>query len=251
MTTWVLRLIIANVIVFLLTTTSPGLVDRFILVPSLVLFKPWTIVTYMFLHASFGHIFFNMLALFFFGPRLEMVLGGTKFLLLYFISGISGGILSFFFTPNAAILGASGAVYGVMLGFAYYWPTEPIYIWGILPVQARWLVVVMTALSLYGGLGSEGGDIAHIAHLGGFAGGYIYLSVLRRISERNKIVAEVKMPAPSENDIHRWSTIPREKLHSVNREELDRILEKLKVQGIGTLTFQERAFLDRFSQMSS
>jgi membrane associated rhomboid family serine protease len=249
MTNWVLRLIIANVIVFLLTMSSPALVERLILVPSLIILKPWTIITYMFLHASFGHIFFNMLALFFFGPRLEILLGGTRFLLLYFISGISGGILSFFFTPHAAILGASGAVYGVMMGFAYYWPTEPIYVWGILPVQSRWLVVIMTVLSLYGGFGSDGGGIAHFAHLGGFVGGYLYLAILKRIDERENVVSEIKLPSPSESDLNRWSTIPREKLHTVNRDELDRILEKLKSKGISTLTFQERAFLDRFSQM--
>ncbi len=129
MTKWVLRLIIANTMVFLLSMSTPTIVERLILVPVLIVQQPWTIVTYMFLHASFSHIFFNMLALFFFGPRLELVLGGQKFLLLYFISGMTGGVLSFFFTPHAAILGASGAVYGVMMGFAYFWPTESIYIW--------------------------------------------------------------------------------------------------------------------------
>jgi membrane associated rhomboid family serine protease len=250
MTSWVLRLIIANVFVFLLTMSSPAIVDNWVFVPALILLRPWTIITYMFLHASFGHIFFNMLALFFFGPRLEIVLGGKKFLLLYFISGISGGLLSFFFTPHAAILGASGAVYGVMMGFAFFWPTEPMYIWGILPVQSRWLIVFMTLLSLYGGFGADGGGIAHFAHLGGFLGGYLYLRINRRMSEQHLVPAETKLPSLSETDLARWSNIPREKLHQVNREELDRILDKIKSNGIGTLTFQERAFLDRFSQIS-
>ena len=251
MTNWVLRLIVANVIVFLLTMSAPALVDHLVFVPSLILLRPWTIITYMFLHANFGHIFFNMLALFFFGPRLELVLGGTKFLLLYFISGISGGVLSCFFTPHVAILGASGAVYGVMMGFAYLWPTEPIYIWGILPVQARWLVIIMTILSLYGGFGAGGDDVAHFAHLGGFLGGYLYLRMDRQRSMSPATSAQPTMPSPSDTDVSRWSNIQRDRLHQVNREELDRILEKIRTKGIVTLTFQERAFLDRFSQMSS
>ncbi len=249
MTSWVLRLIVANVIVFLVTMSSPLLVDQLVFVPALVLERPWTIITYMFLHANFGHIFFNMLALFFFGPRLEMVLGGAKFLWLYFISGITGGVLSCFFTPHVAILGASGAVYGVMMGFAYFWPTEPIYIWGLLPVQSRWLVVVMTLLSLYGGFGTGGGGVAHFAHLGGFLGGYLYLRMDRQRSMRSTPASETRLPSPSDTDVSRWSTIPRDRLHQVNREELDRILEKIKTKGVDTLTFQERAFLDRFSQV--
>src|SRR5438105_718979 len=153
MTPWVLRLIIANLVFFFITTASPALMSLLTFVPAYILLRPWTLVTYMFLHGGMGHIFFNMLSLFFFGPRLELVLGGQRFLLLYFISGIAGALLSFVFTPFASIIGASGAVFGVMLGFAYYWPREPIYVWGIFPIQARWLVMGMTALSIYGGIG--------------------------------------------------------------------------------------------------
>ncbi len=249
MTKWVLRLIIANTMVFLLSMSTPTIVERLILVPVLIVQQPWTIVTYMFLHASFSHIFFNMLALFFFGPRLELVLGGQKFLLLYFISGMTGGVLSFFFTPHAAILGASGAVYGVMMGFAYFWPTESIYIWGIFPIQARYLIVIMTLLSLFGGFGFGEGGVAHFAHLGGFAGGYVYLAIDRRRSIRARASLEPTISTPSESDMKRWATIQRDKLHEVNREELDRILEKLHSTGVGSLSQNERAFLDRFSQM--
>src|ERR1041385_5898318 len=137
MTPWVIRLIIANVLMFVASSASPEITEKLMLVPVLALSHPWTLVTYMFLHAGMGHIFFNMLSLFFFGPRLEMKLGGINFLWLYFISGIMGGLLSFVFTSYTPIIGASGAVYGVMLGFARYWPREPLYIWGVLPVEAR------------------------------------------------------------------------------------------------------------------
>src|SRR6185436_3814100 len=131
MTTWVLRLIVANVVFMLMTTISPPMVSALRFVPALALNSPWTIITYMFLHGGIGHIFFNMLALFFFGPRMEAELGGNKFLGLYFTSGIAAALVSSIFSYHTPIIGASGAVYGVMLGFAYYWPREPIYIYGV------------------------------------------------------------------------------------------------------------------------
>jgi membrane associated rhomboid family serine protease len=246
MTRWVLRLIVANVLVFIVSSASPGVAQAFALVPARILLQPWTLITYMFLHANFAHIFFNMLALFFFGPRLEYELGEKNFVLLYFASGISGGLLSFFFMPYTPIIGASGAVYGIMLGFAYYWPRERIFIYGILPVQARILVIVMTALSLYGGLGLSSDNVAHFAHLGGFLGGYLFLRLTDRRSRIRHPVVEQAAPV-REEDFARWKNIPRDRLHQVNREELDRIMAKLSSGGVDSLTLTERSFLDRFS----
>lgn len=245
MTRWVTRLIIANVVMFALTTLRPALTSALMLVPALVIIRPWTLVTYMFLHGGLWHLVFNMLGLFFFGPRLELELGGRQFLWLYFISGIMGAVLSFV-TPFTAIIGASAAVFGVLIGFALYWPREPIYIWGILPIEARLLVVIMTLLSLFGGF-SRGSGIAHFAHLGGFAGGFLYLRWLERHSRAAKFRAQFDVPSPRRADIERWAKIRREDLHEVNRAEFDRIREKLKVYGDENLTADEISFLDRFS----
>src|SRR5690606_26513181 len=95
MTTWVQRLIIANVVVFVLTLSLRELYAALAFVPAAVFLRPWTLITYMFVHANLGHIFFNMLGLFFFGPRLELRLGSRSFLWLYFLSGIGGGLLHF------------------------------------------------------------------------------------------------------------------------------------------------------------
>ncbi len=247
MTPWVLRLIIANVVMFILTSLSPALTTQLMFVPVLVLYKPWTLITYMFLHAGFAHIFFNMLALFFFGPRLELTIGSKHFLWLYCISGIMGAILSIFFSPHTAIVGASGAVYGVMLGFAFHWPTEPIYIYGILPIQARWLVVIMTGLSLFGGFGGMSDGTAHFAHLGGFLGGYLYLKLMTANSRAARFQRQFEKPEVSSADIERWKTISREQLHPVNREEFDRLNNKINTNGVQSLTAGERDFLDRFS----
>jgi membrane associated rhomboid family serine protease len=242
MNSWTMRLIAANVVVYLLTMLAPGLVAAMMLVPADLLLRPWTAVTYMFMHAGVSHILFNMLGLFFFGPRLELELGGKRFLWLYFISGFTGAALSYI-TPHAAIVGASGAIYGVFLGFAYFWPRERIFIWGVFPVEARWLVLIMTALSLFG----VGSGIAHYAHLGGFLGAYLYLKWLDKRSPQALMLKAMTPPPPTRNMLERWAAIDREKLHEVNRAELDRIRLKLSTDGPGGLTPQERAFLDRFS----
>jgi membrane associated rhomboid family serine protease len=243
-----MRIILANVVMFALSMLAPGLMRATMLVPAESLLRPWTLVTYMFMHAGFGHILFNMLGLFFFGPRLEAELGGKRFLWLYFISGLAGGFLSFFFTPYSPIVGASGAVYGVFLGFAYFWPRERIFLWGILPVESRWLVVGMTLLSLFGGFGGDGSNIAHFAHLGGFLGAFLYLKWLDKRSPQALMMRTMAPPAPGRSALERWSKINRESLHEVNRAELDRIREKITTQGAASLSVQEIDFLERFSQ---
>jgi membrane associated rhomboid family serine protease len=244
MTRWVLRLIVANVIVFLLQQARASVTQELVFVPVLLFAKPWTLITYMFLHGNLSHILFNMLGLLFFGPRLEIQLGERDFLLLYFISGIVAGLVSFV-TPYTPILGASGAVYGVFLGFAYYWPRENIYIWGVLPVQARFMVAFMTALSLFGGFGFTSDNVAHFAHLGGFLGGFLFVKFLDR---KKKVIDQIVsiLPPP---DTSKWRSIDRTKLHEVNRTELDRILDKINASGFNSLSMSEREFLDRFSSI--
>lgn len=258
MTPWVARLITANAAMALVEWyLLPGLRGVLAFRPALALVQPWTAVTYMFLHADLGHLFFNMLALYFFGPQLEARLGGTRFLRLYLLSGVAGAILSLVFVPLGQafipIVGASGAVYGVQLGFARHWPRVPIYIWGIAPIEARWLIVFMTLLSLYGGFTGAGGNVAHFAHLGGFLGGWLYL---RRLERRRVVRAVASAGGPARRDgrneraaLERWSRIRREELHEVNRAEVDRLMEKISTRGVGSLTPGERDLLDRFSTL--
>jgi membrane associated rhomboid family serine protease len=250
MTPWVARLIFLNVLMYGLTLIVPGLGDALMFVPALILSRPWTIVTYMFLHGGLGHIFFNMFALFFFGPRIEARLGSRRFLGLYFASGIMGGLLSFT-SPMIGVIGASGAVYGVMFAFAYYWPREVVHIWGVLPVEIRWLVAGLTVFSLISGVGGGGDGIAHFAHLGGMAGAWLYLKVMERTSGARRFQARATAAPPSPTStsaIARWSHISREGLHPVNLEELDRVMAKLQREGVARLTDGEKEFLERFSK---
>lgn len=251
MTPWVTRLLIANAAMYLVTRTFPMVLPSLVLVPITLPSRPWTAVTYMFLHANFIHILFNMLVLYFFGPMLEMRLGSRRFLGLYFVSGIVAALVSLFFTPRAIIVGASGAVYGIMLGFARFWPRQQILIWGILPIQARWLVVVMTALSLYAGFSGSRDGVAHFAHLGGFLGGLLYLLWIEWRSPARRFKRKAEAGAPPVRDADsvaaRWQSIRREQIHPLNREEVDRILDKVSRMGPSSLTIDERATLDRFA----
>ena len=245
MNSWTSRLILANVVMFVLTSVRHDIMTSLMFVPSLTLARPWTVVTYMFLHEGTFHILFNMLGLLFFGPRLEAEMGNRDFLLLYFMSGITGALLSCI-TPYVAIVGASGAVYGVLLAYARFWPRDRLLIWGIVPIEARYLVVIMTVLSIFGGI-SGTGNIAHFAHLGGFLGGYLFLRFREWRLPSRQLKGQFTPPPVNRNTVERWRRINRTALHEVNRTEYDRIMSKIETQGIQSLSEDERAFLDRFS----
>lgn len=251
MTPWVTRLLAANVVMFFITMIFPMLGWVLGFRPSVALLRPWTIVTYMFLHAGLAHLIFNMIGLYFFGPRVEERLGGRQFLGLYFVSGIAGALLSVPFSPNALIVGASGALFGIFLAFARYWPRALIYIWGVLPLEAWLFVALMTILSLGSGIMGAAQGVAHFAHLGGFVGGFLYLKWIELRSPARRFKARAAGPArrPSGRAAaERLSRINREDLHEVNRAELDRILDKIRENGVASLTPEEREWLERFSQ---
>lgn len=245
MTPVVRLLLAANFAAFMLQAAFP-LVDYFgVFVPRLVLVRPWTLVTYMFLHGGFTHILFNMLSLFFFGPRVEDRMGSKRFAVMYFLAGITGALLSMLVQPGAALVGASAGVFGVMLCFAHYWPDYIINIWGVIPVKARLLVILTTVIAIGSGIGGGGGNIAHFAHLGGYAGAYLYLRWLERGRHQWK-KQTTAVPAPVAKRIEDWRQIDLTKIHSVNRDQVKQLLDKIAADGIGALTPQERLFLSNF-----
>lgn len=261
MTPWVQRLLLANLVVF--AAQALGQLDLRVLelVPSMVLLRPWTLVTYMFLHAGLGHLLPNALMLFFFGPRLEERLGSRRFIWFYLACGVAGAVLSlvlYFFAPFSAMVGASGAVLGVVAGFARYWPRDEIYIMGVLPLQARTLALLMVMWSVFAGVTGAQANVAHFAHLGGLVAGWALLQTWER-QRRARLLTPVTQvrassaagPAPAEEDIlRRWKAIPRERLHEINREELDLLLKKVNKMGVRALSASERAFLDRISDLA-
>ena len=247
MTPVVRALLIANIILFFLQKTVMGPYEVFLVFqPRYILRLPWTLVTYMFLHGDLMHILFNMLSLFFFGPRVESRMGSRHFTIMYFLAGTVGALLSMLLSPNAALIGASAGVFGVMMGFAHYWPHEVIYIWGIIPVPARLLVILTTIMAYWMGV-TGGGNVAHFAHLGGYAGAFVYLLWLdRRKGAFRKVATDAPAEIVQKVDSGRWKAIDVQKVHQVNRDEVNRILDKINAQGIGALTPEERLFLSNF-----
>lgn len=258
-TPWVKRLLIANTVVFVITLIVPALVRLLAFVPAEILVRPWTALTYMFVHASFFHLLFNMLALFFFGPPLEERWGGEEFLKFYLITGFSGAVLSLFF-PHMAIVGASGAIYGIMVAFAMYWPENPIYIWGIFPVKAKWLVGFLVGFSVFASVtGGGGSGVAHLAHLGGALAAFAYLKSSWAPSEWGapprarrprswKVLSSGSEPPRKETSRTKPAQPPSAADTHRTLDEVDRILEKISSEGLSSLTEEERQYLDEASR---
>lgn len=180
-------IVIANVAAFLVSLVLPAITLTFGLRPADIFGRlhVWQPVTYMFLHAGIFHILFNMLALWMFGVELERMWGSRYFVKYYFVCGIGAAMTTVLlsFVPGtfgeqlyySLTIGASGAVYGVLLAYALYFPNRPILLYFIFPIPAKYFVAIMGAISLLSSMSGPGGGIAHTTHLGGLVAGYLYL----------------------------------------------------------------------------
>ncbi|MEO8681645.1 MAG: rhomboid family intramembrane serine protease [Vicinamibacterales bacterium] len=182
-------LISVNVGVYLVNLLVPAITLRLGLQPQAVFTQLalWQPVTYMFLHdtSGVGHILINMLSLWMFGTELERTWGTRFFVKYYFITGIGAALttllLSLFSDSvyYSVTVGASGAIYGLLLGYGMYFPNRPIYMYFVFPIPAKYFVMIIGAIAFLSSLGGPGGGIAHTAHLGGLVVGYLYLKGLR------------------------------------------------------------------------
>ena len=141
-------------------------------------FLPWQIFTYMFMHANFMHLFFNMLALWMFGMELENLWGSKKFLFYYLMCGVGAALANLFIAPLfgniGPTVGASGSIYGVLVAFGYIFPNRNIYLYFFIPLKAKYLILLYMAIEVFS-LSNSSSNIAHAAHLGGAVVGFIYL----------------------------------------------------------------------------
>jgi membrane associated rhomboid family serine protease len=141
----------------------------------------WELASYLFLHWGFLHLIFNMFALWMFGSDLESLWGRQKFLFYYFLTGIGAGLFDVALyaispaTTGAATVGASGAIYGLLLAYGMLFPDRPIFLYFIIPVKAKWFVLIMGVIELVSSFGTPGSGISHVAHLGGMLFGFLYL----------------------------------------------------------------------------
>lgn len=182
-----LKLVIINVLVFFLTEfIYPRSVYYLAMIPSFVLHGyVWQLFTYMFVHGGFSHVLFNMLGLYIFGSMVERRIGSREFLLFYLLTGTLSGIFSFvaylLAGVNVVLVGASGALYAVMLMFAVLYPYAVVYVFGLIPMRAPLLVAVYFVIELVSQLTGLNGGVAHLTHLGGLLFAYLYCLVRMRI----------------------------------------------------------------------
>ena len=266
MTPWVKRLLLLTFGVFVVVNMM-GLVpwawvrDTFGFSARSFLRHPWSVVTYMFVHGGFMHVFFNMLILFFFGPPLERAWGGREFVRFYLICGIGAALTSFLLIRVVGfptVIGASGALYGVLLAFALKWPDARVYIWFVFPLKVKYLVGFMVLMDFWATLNAgrgAGGGVATWAHLGGAATAWIYLKYgdrievrLRRMSPRRARLGVESGRADSGDRGRAERKRTSRRVDGDTLDEVDRILDKIRDSGIESLTPKERAYLDDMSR---
>lgn len=266
-TPWIKRLLIANTAVFLIlvligAARASWVVLHFGFSLSGLLTHPWSPLTYMFLHGGFWHLAMNMLGLFFFGPPLEREWGSRFFIKYYLLCGLGGALAGVLLSPwidAGLMIGASGAIFGVLLAFALNWPNAPIYIWGIFPVLAKWFVTALGVMTLLAMMSGGGGNVAHWAHLGGLATGWVLLKFGDRISrtsqrlffKERKAAVTVEKGGAAKRSPRKEPRVKKRRRRDVGGDaldEVDRVLDKIREHGMDSLTDEERAFLNEMSR---
>ena len=287
MTSAVQALIAINVVILFLQMTivpsdamQSALGFSFASAPS----RWWTVLTYMFVHHDFWHLFWNVYALFIFGPRLEHLWGTKKFTFFYLLSGLGGLICySLFFRDSGALLlGASGAIFGVMGAYALQWPKQEVYLFWVLPMRVLTLVLLLVGFNLAMGVfGLMGGgtNVAYFAHLGGFIVAWLYMRTPPSVSieQLRQRISQVPDTEDPPRAIPRALPRSRERVEEVDEivakskaiaakrpaaitpgrkaaprdlkaEDVNRVLDKISAEGLDSLTSEERGILEEMSR---
>jgi membrane associated rhomboid family serine protease len=239
----------------------------------------WTVVTYMFVHAWLAHLAFNMFTLWMFAPRLEQEWGTRPFVLFYLWCGVGGGIAHLIFAQHSAVIGASGAISGVLVAYAIRWPDEEVYLFGVIPMKSRWLILAMLGMNTIFAL-SPNSRIDWTAHVGGMAFGWIFLKLYSaggisrvkgwvsavpdepedmpravprgRQPTRDRSSGVDEVVARSNAIVLRESKplqhVPRQETPKEYAAKVNRVLDKISQQGIASLTRDERRLLEEMSR---
>ena len=239
----------------------------------------WTIVTYMFVHAWLAHLAFNMFTLWMFGPRVEHAWGTRAFVQFYLWCGLGGAVAHLLFAQNSAVIGASGAISGVLIAYALHWPDDEVYLFGVIPMKSRWLIAAMIAMNIIFALSPSSG-IDWTAHVGGMAFGWLFLkfyslggldrvrgwvssvpdeseemprAVPRRRSsmrDRGRSVDEVvaRSNAVVLRERKPLQHAPKQETPQEYATRVNQVLDKISQQGIGSLSRDERRLLEDMSR---
>ncbi len=269
-------LLILNAAVFLVQTMTSNLLIGgipaenyltyyFALMPLGQGFNLWQLITYQFMHGSFFHIFFNMFMLWMFGMEIENYWGAKKFLVFYLLCGVVAGLFQLILAPMFAggvgpTIGASGAVFGVMVAFAMFFPDRYIFIYFLLPIKAKYLIVILIVFEFMSV--GEMSIVAHLAHIGGALTGFIFIlldknyhfnfdrifSGFKRSSMKQSSSFRYKSPFRKDSDVedagfHDIDDSRKQDLNGIAQEEIDRILDKISEGGYQNLTEREKKIL--------
>jgi len=271
------NLLIINGAIFLLMTMMQNIVFNgvpaeniiihwFALMPLGEGFQVWQLITYQFLHGGFTHILFNMFALWMFGAEIENTYGSKKFLFYYLLCGIGAGLLHLFLSPVltgalAPTIGASGAIYGVMIAFAMFFPDRLIYLYFFIPVKAKYFIAFMVVFEFLA-VDSVGSGVAHLAHLGGALVGFLFIlfdkdstvsfkeifggsrrgySPPRNVFQKPAFKNPFKKTETEVEDATYYDV--NEEKSDVTQEDIDKILDKISQSGYKNLTEREKKIL--------
>lgn len=253
-------LIIANVVVFIVSNIAGGgFYDMFGLVPVHVLRDRWIWqpFTYLFVHGGLMHLLFNLFALWMFGLPVESQWGEWEFIKFFFICGLGAAAAQMALAPHSTIpvIGASGPVYGLLVAFAMLYPDAVVYLYFLIPVKASHMAILFGLIEFFTGASGATPGVARFAHLGGMLTGYLYIrwwwvvkikarAAWHRLSEgaaaaaprvaRRPDAAAPPEPSPEERE-------------QAQMAEVDRILDKILVSGLESLTEEERAVMRKYS----
>lgn len=234
-------------------------------------FQIWQLVTYQFMHGGFAHIFFNMFALWMFGMEIENLWGSRKFLYYYLLAGIGAGLCHLFISPllgggNAFTIGASGAIFGVMIAFAMIFPNRYIFLYFFIPIKAKYLITILVVMEFML-VDSAGSSVAHLAHLGGALTGFIFImldkdtqvafkGLFNRSNYRTTkpfnpfggLSEKFRKKEQNVQDAKFYEVEDEDKKDKVSQEDIDRILDKISKSGYQNLTKEEKEILFKASK---
>jgi membrane associated rhomboid family serine protease len=238
----------------------------------------WTVVTYMFVHGWLAHLAFNMFTLWMFGPRLEHLWGTRSFVQFYMWCGLGGAFAHLLFAQHTSVVGASGAISGVLVAYALRWPDEEVYVFGVIPMKSRWLIAAMIGMNIIFALSPSSG-IDWTAHVGGMAFGWIFLKLsslgglsrvrgwvsalpeesedMPRAVPRNRAMRDQtrgvdEVVSRSNAVVLRESKalqhVPRQESPKEHAAKVNRVLDKISQHGMNSLTKEERKLLEEMSR---
>ena len=244
-------LVSVNFGIFLLQTiarTEGMFFPLFGLVPKLVWseFMLWQPFTYLFFHGGIWHVLINMFVLWMFGSELERLWGKKHFLKFYFVTGVGAGLVTMIFGLNSMtpIVGASGAVYGVLLAYGLTYPNRTVYLYGIIPIKSLWFVIGIGVIAFMSSFDNVS-QISHLTHLSGMMIGYL---MLKRPVRFNDLWFTIRKRTLEYKIKHEEKRVSQ---HQAIEREIDRILDKINREGFDSLTEEEHDRLYKGSQSLS